>query len=436
MRKLLIVDDEILVRVGFRSITDWEEHGYTICGEASDGNEALAKIRQEQPDIVLTDLKMDGMDGFGLIEQCRREFPQVRFVVLSSYNDFDNVKKAMKLGAVDYIFKLTAKPAEILQILDEIPQPEKTEDSEKEDALLRKNLPAIKARLILSAAQGSYLSAASLQREFRETGLTTDFEKPYRVMYFRNDTFPALVARGDVPETQLMKYSMCNIIQEVLSADCPSETYSFEGSDVLSVLAVPQQTPENDRRLADAFARACEYIRRYLGIEVDGALSRVRCGVDAFGDAIQNCRRVLARQTDADKGTLQIYSGDNHREIGEVLQKIQANLSENYTVGDAASFCNMSESYFAHLFKKEMGMSFLDYVNQQRIRAAQELLCTTDLRVGEIGERVGVPNPNYFSVLFKKLAGVSPQDFRRENQQDPKTAAAEKRKSPDRSPEN
>ncbi|MCI2047280.1 MAG: response regulator [Faecalibacterium sp.] len=411
MRKILIVDDEILVRVGFRSITDWEAHGYTILGEASDGAEAMELIRAQQPDIVLTDLMMGKMDGFALILACKQEFPQVRFVVLSSYNDFENVKRAMKLGAVDYIFKLTAKPAEILKILDEIP--ETAPSAPKDEALVRKNLPAIKANLILTAAQKSYLRAASLEAKFREMGLTTDFEKPYRVMYFRNDSLPTLVARGDIPETQLMKYSMGNIIQEVLSSCCPAETYSFTGSDVLSVLAVSTDSAPGEETLGSTFARIYEYIKRYLGIETAAALSGVFCGLDAFSEAVRSCERTLNRQAAAPKGVLQLDSGGCRPEIEQIKQQIKRNIQENFTVPDAAVCCNMSESYFSHLFKKEVGMSFVDYVNLCKIQEAQHLLAETDLRISEIGEKVGVLNPNYFSVLFKKTTGCSPQDYRR-----------------------
>ena len=123
MRKVLVVDDEFLVRVGIKSFLNWEENGYTIIGEAADGKQALEIMERELPDVVLTDLKMDGMDGFELIQVSRKRFPTVQFVVLSSFEDGENVKRAMKLGAADYIFKLTSKPEELLRLLNaaEIP---------------------------------------------------------------------------------------------------------------------------------------------------------------------------------------------------------------------------------------------------------------------------------------------------------------------------
>ena len=99
MKKVMIVDDEVLVRIGIKSMTSWEQYGYTIVADASDGEEALKKIRQYEPHIILTDLKMQPMDGFDLIAKCAADYPRIRFIVLSNYNDFENVRKAMKLGA-------------------------------------------------------------------------------------------------------------------------------------------------------------------------------------------------------------------------------------------------------------------------------------------------------------------------------------------------
>ena len=72
----------------------------------------------------------------------------------------------------------------------------------------------------------------------------------------------------------------------------------------------------------------------------------------------------------------------------------------------------MSESYFSHLFKKETGISFVDYVNTQRVCRAEELLRTSDKRISEIAQEVGVENSNYFSVMFRKMRGISPQEYR------------------------
>ncbi len=120
MVKVLIVDDELLVRVGLKSYIDWAKHGFELLEDARDGVEALERIALEKPDILLTDIKMPRMDGLELIRRIRERNLAIRIIVLSCYEDFETVKEAMKLGAVDYIRKLSIKADEILAVLNAV----------------------------------------------------------------------------------------------------------------------------------------------------------------------------------------------------------------------------------------------------------------------------------------------------------------------------
>ena len=114
---VLLVEDELLVRTGMRTLVDWEGNDFHLAAEASNGKEALELMRQMQIDIVITDIRMPIMDGLTLIEHIREwEYP-CDIVVLSSYDDFEYVRKAMQLGVQDFIHKPTMGPDEICQAL-------------------------------------------------------------------------------------------------------------------------------------------------------------------------------------------------------------------------------------------------------------------------------------------------------------------------------
>lgn len=119
MYKVLVVDDELLVRVGIKSLLDWESHGFQYAGDAPDGTKGLEEIESARPHIVLTDIVMPNMDGLTLIGKVKETYPSTRIIVLSSHNDYEYVRQAMKLGADDYILKTSMKPAELLQALQE-----------------------------------------------------------------------------------------------------------------------------------------------------------------------------------------------------------------------------------------------------------------------------------------------------------------------------
>lgn len=108
-RKILIVEDEVLVRCGLRSMVNWEKLGLDVIGDASNGKEALEIYEKEKPDIVMTDIKMPVMDGLELIEKIREQDQSTRIVLLTCYEEFSYLMRAMKLGVSDYILKLKMK---------------------------------------------------------------------------------------------------------------------------------------------------------------------------------------------------------------------------------------------------------------------------------------------------------------------------------------
>lgn len=119
-RKILIVEDEVLVRCGLRSMVNWEKLGLDVIGDASNGKEALEIYEKEKPDIVMTDIKMPVMDGLELIEKIWEQDQSTRIVLLTCYEEFSYLMRAMKLGVSDYILKLKMKPDEIEKAMEKV----------------------------------------------------------------------------------------------------------------------------------------------------------------------------------------------------------------------------------------------------------------------------------------------------------------------------
>lgn len=105
MKKLLIVDDDALIRATLHTIVDWNELGYEVAGDAQNGEQALQILKKEQIDLVFTDMKMPVMDGIGLMQQINQMEKKPQIVALSGYDDFSLVRSAFKLGAFDYVLK-------------------------------------------------------------------------------------------------------------------------------------------------------------------------------------------------------------------------------------------------------------------------------------------------------------------------------------------
>ena len=103
--RVLLVDDEIMIRQGFKQLFDWEAHDCQVVGEAADGMEALAQIDFLRPDIVIMDINIPIMNGLKVIQCSRMKHPEIAFVIVSGYDDFSYCREALRLKITDYILK-------------------------------------------------------------------------------------------------------------------------------------------------------------------------------------------------------------------------------------------------------------------------------------------------------------------------------------------
>ena len=103
--RVLLVDDEIIIREGFKRLFDWQAHGCEVVGEADDGMDALTKIDVLRPDIVIMDINIPIMNGLKVIQLSRIRHPETAFVIVSGYDDFFYCREALRLQITDYILK-------------------------------------------------------------------------------------------------------------------------------------------------------------------------------------------------------------------------------------------------------------------------------------------------------------------------------------------
>ncbi len=529
MKKVMIVDDEVLVRVGIKSILEWEKYGYQVVAEASNGREALELIKEHKPNIVMTDLMMSPVDGFELIKMCKHLYPNIQFLVLSSYNDMDNVKKAMKLGAKDYVFKLKVTPQGLLNILAEIS--EDMEEAKEETNTVWKNIPEIRQNLMMSIVEKSYTNIDNMEEKMQQLGLNIKFREPFVIFMISIDDFElSITGQSAIKDTNLLKFSMMNIIMELMKKTLECDNYMLV-NDVLLTIRGDGEYKELVTKIKETFEQISMYIRRYMGLNISGSVSRVYSNMEDVPRAINEIRfainhriviggnkffeikepevsrkrlmipyeglaydleKVISKdgeklyqyinkffeqiatlgnipEMEARKYYLELYHGLSKNaarykiDLGTILDEyenslysvvmkgdtaariktsfesvaikfivlmnegqermpredikriklyMRNNLDKELTVSSMAEMLGLNGSYFSHVFKKEIGYNFVDYVNNARINRAKELLITTDYRVYEIAKMVGIDNPNYFSILFKKITGQSPNDIR------------------------
>ncbi|NIK76570.1 two-component system response regulator YesN [Paenibacillus castaneae] len=390
--KVMLVDDELLVRLGVKSLIDWEKHNFEFIGDASDGEKALELMENRVPDILLTDIVMPRMNGLQLIEIVKQKYPNMLIIVLSSHNEFEYVRKAMKLGVEDYLLKTSMKPAELLDLLIEAAgkisggqaqHTVQTDQAEQQDTRIDALTRQLELRL-----QGESI-AASEMLELRPNSILL-------VLHVRH------VREGGMEPSsiELLKH----LIQSELDTILDSNPVSVGNREMVVLLTISE---DKNSQLEMAINNLISTSSHLLGIslraEVSGSLHDWE-EVRSF--------YLKAKSLIIDQGVRETTRDD----IKLLLDYMSANFTHDISLKDAAEMINMSESYLSTIFKKETGLGFTDWINLLRIDHAARFLVDTNLPSYLIAEQVGYENINYFGRIFKKFKGVSPQKYRAQYQ--------------------
>ena len=131
MLKIFLAEDEVVVRETIKRMIPWEKLGFELVGEAADGEMALPLLIRQQPDLLITDIKMPFMDGLTLARLAKKEIPGLKVVILSGYDDFNYAKQAIGIGVEDYLLKPITKNA-LIERLSEIRSRYEHEKTQKE----------------------------------------------------------------------------------------------------------------------------------------------------------------------------------------------------------------------------------------------------------------------------------------------------------------
>ncbi|MFC3800230.1 response regulator [Cohnella sp. GCM10012308] len=400
---VMLVDDELLVRLGVRSLIDWDKHGFAFMGDAADGEEALELMSRGAPDILLTDIVMPRMDGLALIERVKRDYPNTLIIVLSSHNEYDYVRRAMKMGIEDYLLKTSLKPAELLALLVEAS--EKIARGREREAIQAARTgsedEAAGRRERLGQALLSSLAPEPDEAGLRAIAEAVDPQPNYSLL-----VLVMLRMREGVQEHSATGL-LAHLVRSELAGRLASEPAASGSREVVALVRPPADRDEAERIVAGLEAASRQLLGIALAGDMQGPFSDWRQVPEVYGRIRHRLSIAEAHETP-------------RSDIKRLLDHISAHYADNLSLKAAAAMVNMSESYLSTVFKRETGKGFTDWINGLRIDRAAAELAETDLPGYLIAERVGYENVNYFGRIFKKIKGVSPQQYRSQRQKDGK----------------
>lgn len=385
---VFVADDERMAREGIAELIGWDRLGLTLAGTAPDGLTAFQEIVKLRPAIVITDIKMPKLNGLELIEKTQQELPDIIFIVLSGYGEFELAAQDMKFGVKHYLLK-PSNEEEILEVLQEVTM---------ELDILRTKELQIKGMLQQLADTSRSPKGISFYASM--DGLDTDRAR-------------ITVASVDLSLTTVIDEARQHIVTSVLSGD---ET------ELLNNLIVFFQALMDRRDEVNVTIGRCmelmEAVIKQAGIEFGykGTNDSVRIWQMQTLQEIQHyITQQLISLMDSQKG---LRSDKRSRLISRIKQLTAEHLQNRQLSLQwlAQHHLFLNSEYLGKLFRQETGQRYTQFLTILRMDKAKELIeRLPQIKIYEIAERCGFDqDPQYFANVFKKVTGCSPVEYRKQ----------------------
>ncbi len=243
--KVFLAEDESVVREGLRDNIPWQQFGYQFVGEAGDGEMALPLIRKTRPDVLITDIKMPFMDGLALSHIVGQEFPEMKIIIISGYDDFEYARQAIQEGVEQYLLKPITRRT------------------------LQKALTEVKEKIESEQEQKNYLNKyQDDMHEYEQFFLRTFFEK---------------VFAGQIPVQEIYEEAQKH------SLDINAPFYNLVLIDV--------KEKENRKKAGEVCQKCYEELMRFL-LRFSNYYLVFRWNIDIYGVMIKGEEENIAERTD------------------------------------------------------------------------------------------------------------------------------------------
>lgn len=244
MYKLLIVDDEPTVRAGLRTYFNWPSYGIEVIGEANNGDTALAYVERERPDLILTDVRMPNMDGITLSQHISGRYPKTKIIFVSGHDDADYLKSALKVSAVDYIFK-PVNLEELAEVMKRVVSDLDAEEAEQKfqadmQIKLKEGMPLLRERFLLSLiSTGAPAQGLKERLDFLELELPA--AAVYWVIVISVDDMAGVTGSRSERDLQLLWYSVHNICQELIDRSHLGYAFEHRTGEFVGILRMAEE---------------------------------------------------------------------------------------------------------------------------------------------------------------------------------------------------
>ena len=397
--RIVVVDDETLICEGLANMLAAQKgEDWRLSAVYNDTEEALETCDWDRVDLLLLDINMPGMSGLEMVETLRERGWDTLVIIISGYAHFEYARAAMLNKAVDYIVKPVA--------------------SDKLFAALRKAQGLLAER---SAERNSRLFIqANMDRLMREYFSEALFET--RVM--PEDEKRSLVASFGLADKSYAllvflsagKRESIPTLMEAARRELKAALYCFPSESGLNaVIAVCAESGDFDPGVFRALAQKLTGDVVWCGFARADCLDSLNALYFELLEQMRDSQAVKSLQPRALRGPdadLPATRGDYSPPVMRAIQLIRQDYAKPLSLTILSEKVCVHPTYLSNLFKRQTGLALIDYINHYRVEQAKRLLEDPLNKIYWVTEQVGFANQRYFSQVFKKIAGLTPVEYR------------------------
>ncbi|MGG3470250.1 response regulator [Neobacillus pocheonensis] len=391
MLKLLIADDEVIIRRGLKAAVDWEKFSIQVVGEAEDGELALEMAKELRPDILFLDICMPFLNGLDLIRQLENILPDSLFILITGHDEFSYAQQAVRLGVFDYLLK-PVNVKELENVIERAAEELKSKNHlQKRDKQFEGNRELLKIDFLQKLVGGG-ISKEDIKEECPLFNVKLDGLIGVSVIKLLNID---LHIAEEFWSEKLLAFSLGNIINELLSDIPAAEIFEDKHGHIVILLPV-------DR------AEEISTINQTIKEKAEAFLGKTIVYTEKIARNIGEISTIYQQL---------IHQINSHTNVSPIVVLAKNYIDHRYfdpliSLNEVASSVQVSPSYLSKQFKNELGASFIQYLTKVRIEKSLLLMNDPYLKVYEISEKVGYSTQHYFCNAFKKVVGISPSSYR------------------------
>ncbi len=383
MEKLLIVDDDYLVREGLKATIDWQSIGLEVIGTAENGAIGLEKARLLKPDLIIADVRMPVMDGLQMAKTLFEEKADLAVIAYSGYKDFENARRALDSGVAGFLLK-PIESGELLKRVSEV--------------MLKLHEKRVNNRML-----GQFINSLPIVRQQQFEILLSDGEESAsEQLTLLGVCLPSagtlIYAYTDNPYIKTFIGKAENVLSDFVNA---SEVFSDRA--VILTSADLSFVREEITKLLDASLKETDARFSVSAVPFDKDIPQ------AYLKAKELSKNTLFTVINA--VVTENKNGHLKKIVRDALHIIERDYGKKLSVKSVADMLYTSESHLMHEFKAQVGKTFNECLTDFRILKAQELLLKGDMRIGEVAYAVGYNDVKYFGQVFRDYLGCTPSEW-------------------------